>query len=235
MYFYTLEYYWYWFFYQDGSIEFEARLTGILQVYVADKDEPNPYGTTIAPQISAQNHQHLFCIRLDPMIDGLKNSVVETDIVPSPHPTGSKENFAGNAFVIQEQTLEKATSRDYDLARERRWRITNSGRQHYSTKSDVGYAIIMKCGVAPLMAREDGWIGRRAKFATKPFWVIKDQEGPQGGRVFPSGKYLPQTRDEPEESLGKWAKKDESIVDEDIVCYLTFGTTHIPRPEDWPV
>ena len=91
---YFLEYYWYWFFYQDGSIEFEARLTGILQVYVADKDEPNPYGTTIAPQISAQNHQHLFCIRLDPMIDGLKNSVVETDIVPSPHPTGSKENFA---------------------------------------------------------------------------------------------------------------------------------------------
>ncbi|KAG6873185.1 hypothetical protein C0995_001795 [Termitomyces sp. Mi166 len=57
------------YFYRDGSIEFEIRLTGILNVYIADKDKPSPYGTFVAPGINTQKHQHLFSVRIDPMID----------------------------------------------------------------------------------------------------------------------------------------------------------------------
>ncbi|KAG1848527.1 copper amine oxidase [Suillus subalutaceus] len=168
------EYIWNYHFYQDGNIEVEIRLTGILQVYVAGQDEPNPYGTTIAPNINAHNHQHLFSVRVDPMIDGLYNSVVESDIVPLSAPTGSKENFAGNGFVVKDKVL----------------------------KSQVQ--------------------GRRARLRLGSMW--------------PSGKYVPQTREEPEDSVGRWVKDGNgSIENEDIVLYLTVGTTHIPRPEDWPV
>jgi primary-amine oxidase len=46
-------------FYQDGSIEMEIRLTGILQVYIAADGEQSPYGTVVAPNINAHYHQHI--------------------------------------------------------------------------------------------------------------------------------------------------------------------------------
>lgn len=233
------EYIWNYMFYQDGNIELEIRLTGILQVYVAGQDEPNPYGTTIAPNINAHNHQHLFSVRVDPMVDGLYNSVVESDIVPLSAPTGSKENFAGNGFVVKDRVLKSQVqdgARDFDWARERRWRITNGARTHEASGKAASYAIMMKGGVLPLMAHTDSWVARRASFAHKTLWVVRDKEGVDGSRMWPSGKYVPQTREEPEDSVGKWVKDGNgSIENEDIVLYLTVGTTHIPRPEDWPV
>lgn len=35
--------------------------------------------------------QHLFSTRIDPMFDGLDNSVCEVDVVPSDAPTGSED------------------------------------------------------------------------------------------------------------------------------------------------
>ena len=57
------------------------------------------------------------------MVDGLANSVIETDVVPSPAPVGSPENFAGNAFTIKKQILQVEGSRDYDWAADRWWKI----------------------------------------------------------------------------------------------------------------
>jgi len=224
-------------FYQDGSIELEIRLTGILQVYIAADGEKTPYGTAVAPNISAHYHQHIFSIRVDPMVDGLHNSLVETDITPSPFPTGSAENFAGNAFLATDTILKTETARDYpyEPCRERRWRIVNHARQHYSTGKDVGYALGVKGAAVQLLTTHDGWVGRRATFTKKAMWVCRDEEGPKGGRMWPAGKYVPQTKEAPEDSIGNWVKGGKSIENEDILVYLTIGTTHIPRPEDWPV
>ena len=60
-------------------------------------------------------------------------------------------------------------------------------------------------------------------FATKAVWVVKDVEGPKGGRLWPSGKYVPQTRGEPEESVSKWIQSGGSIENEDIVLFFTIG------------
>jgi len=222
-------------FYTDGSIEMEIRLTGILQVYVAADGEQTPYGTAVAPNINAHYHQHIFSVRLDPMVDGLHNSVVETDIMPSPHPTGSAENFAGNAFIAADTVLKTESARDYEAGKERRWRIVNPARQHYSTRQDVGYTLGVKGAAVQLMTHPDGWVGRRAPFAKKAMWVCRDVEGAKGGRMWPAGKYVPQTREAPEDSIGSWVKGEKSIENEDILVYLTVGVTHIPRPEDWPV
>ncbi|KAH7915737.1 copper amine oxidase [Hygrophoropsis aurantiaca] len=233
------EYIWNYYFYQDGNVELEIRLTGILQVYAGADGEPNPHGTTVAPNVNAHLHQHLFSLRVDPILDGLYNTVVESDIVPLAAPTGSKENFAGNGFIVKDTVLKSQVAdgaRDFDWAAERRWRITNPARTHYSSGKAASYAIMMKGGVTPLMAKPDSWIARRGTFATKSLWVVRDEEDAKGGKMWPSGKYVPQTRDEPVDSVGRWVKEGSgSIENEDIVLYLTVGTTHVPRPEDWPV
>jgi primary-amine oxidase len=170
------------------------------------------------------------------MIDGLSNSLVEQDITPSPFPTGSKENFAGNAFIATDKIVKTESGREFPpLGTERRWRIVNPGRQHYSTHQDVGYSLNVKASSVQLMTKHDGWVGKRAAFTTKPLWVCKDVEGPKGGRLWPAGKYVPQTKQAPEDSIGEWVKGEENVENEDILAYVCIGTTHIPRPEDWPV
>ena len=223
------EYIWNYYFYQDGSIDFEVRLTGILQVYVSKDDEPTPYGVKVAPNINAQYHQHMFSIRIDPMIDGLKNSVVETDIIPLPNaPTGTAINYAGNAFLTQDTVIKNETGRAYEYDKERRWRIINSsGKKHYSSGHPVGYTLGVKGGATPMMVRPDSWVGRRASFLRNTVWVCRDVEDEKGEtgsvRVWPAGKYVPQTRDEPKDSVGSWVEGGMGVEDEDILVYLTVG------------
>ena len=35
------------------------------------------HGTLVAPQLYGPHHQHIFCVRLDMMVDGPQNTVVE--------------------------------------------------------------------------------------------------------------------------------------------------------------
>ena len=35
--------------------------------------------------------------------------------------------------------------------------------------------------------------------------------------------------------LPEWTAADRDLVDTDVVLWYSFGITHLPRPEDWPV
>ncbi|KAI7344101.1 hypothetical protein KC336_g22973, partial [Hortaea werneckii] len=70
------EYCVYWIFHQDGTIQLEIKLTGILNTYSLNPGESAaPWGTEVYPGVNAHNHQHLFCLRVDPNIDGPANTV----------------------------------------------------------------------------------------------------------------------------------------------------------------
>ncbi|CAO3647466.1 unnamed protein product [Cunninghamella blakesleeana] len=48
----------YFYFYLDGTIQYEVKATGELNTHVLAKDEnPSPYGTIVAPQVVGQHHQ----------------------------------------------------------------------------------------------------------------------------------------------------------------------------------
>lgn len=218
------EYIWNWFFYQDGNIEMEVRLTGILQVYANAADEPAPFGTVLAPGINAHYHQHIFSVRVDPMVDGLHNSVVETDIVSLPF--DARSNHAGNAFITQSTTITKARdgARDINYEGDRRWAIVNPKRRHPYSGKLAGYTITGLRGASvPLKTRDESIVATRAPWTRKPLWVIKDVESEKGGRMWPSGKYVPQTRETPEDSVTSWVQSDDTLEEEDILVYLTTG------------
>jgi primary-amine oxidase len=188
------EYCFYWNFYQDGTIELETRLTGILNVYTAAQGEVTPFGTLVAPQVQAHYHQHIFSLRLDPMVDGLRNSVVESDILPMEAPTSSVDNFAGNGFYQKKTVLTSAQehgARSYDAEVDRRWTIVNNSRKHYASGNPVGYSLDVRGAATKLLAKPDSWIAKRAVFASKTLWVVRDDG--DNKRMFPAGKYVPQT------------------------------------------
>jgi Cu2+-containing amine oxidase len=83
------EYGMFWYFYLDGTIQLEMKLTGILSTSVTDLTNKDlPFGITVAPGVVASNHQHLFCMRIDPAVDdeqGGKGLVVaEVNAEPLP-------------------------------------------------------------------------------------------------------------------------------------------------------
>ena len=160
------------------------------------------------------------------MIDGLKNSVVETDVMILPNaPTASAANYAGNAFLTQDTVIKTEAGRAYDYDKERRWRIINPGKKHYSSGHAVGYTLGVKGGATPMMVRPDSWVGRRASFLRNTVWVCRDVEAEDSGtlRMWPAGKYVPQTREEPKDSVGSWVEGEMGVDDEDILVYLTVG------------
>jgi len=227
------EYAFAWAFKLDGTIELEIKLTGILNTYLTQEGETcSDFGTIVAPRVMAHHHQHLFCLRVDPMIDGLNNSVVETEIVPVDEPTGSAENWAGNGFRSTKRVLGTTAegARNANAPSQRMWSFVNEDKKHYASGAPIGYKIMCR-DFPPLLAKPDSLVGRRATFAKKNLWVTPFEEG----QLYPAGKWPTQSPEAPKDSLEGWMEGERNIAKTDIVSWINFGVTHLPRPEDWPV
>ena len=64
------EYGFYWYFYLDGNIQLEVKLTGIVSPMAITPGDQPEFANVIAPGIAAPHHQHLFSARLDLDVDG---------------------------------------------------------------------------------------------------------------------------------------------------------------------
>ncbi|MGH9113015.1 MAG: primary-amine oxidase, partial [Acidimicrobiales bacterium] len=220
------EYGFYWYFYLDGSIQLEVKLTGIVSTRALPEGGQSRHGPTIARGLAAPLHQHLFCARLDFDVDGPVNEIHEVDV--GPEPTGDSNPW-GNAMVHTTTRLESehAAKRRIDPARSRTWKVVNP-QSCNRLGEPVAYKLVP--GATPtLLAQPGSSIARRAGFATENLWVTPYAPSERRGagdypNQHPGGDGLP-----------RWTAADRSLLGTDIVVWHTFGVTHVPRPEDWPV
>ncbi|MEM1333665.1 MAG: histamine oxidase, partial [Actinomycetota bacterium] len=158
--------------------------------------------------------------------DGFENSVVETNIEPTTdgaHPYG-----AGFRAVTTALRTEQEAQRDADPAASRSWKIQNE-----SSTNEMGLPVAYKLlsqSTPRFMVPEDTPAGRRGGFARHHLWVTQydDTEQYAGGGAFtnlhPGGVGLP-----------TYAAQNRPVENTEIVVWHTFGVTHVPRPEDWPI
>ncbi|WP_186628769.1 primary-amine oxidase [Rhodococcus sp. BP22] len=218
------DYGFYWYLYLDGTIEFEAKATGI--VFTSAYRGSEGFSTEMAPGLGAPFHQHLFSARLDMEVDGQTNTVTEVDAVPIPM---GPDNPWGNAFRPQKTTItcESNGQRLADNSKARVWHITNPEKQN-RLGQDVGYALHPE-GQPVLLADPSSSIAGRAAFATKHLWVTPYDKKER----YPAGDFVNQ---HPGDSgLPTFIAGDRNVEAQDLVLWHTFGLTHFPRPEDWPV
>ncbi|QRI76436.1 MULTISPECIES: primary-amine oxidase [Rhodococcus] len=218
------DYGFYWYLYLDGTIELEAKATGI--VFTSAYRGEDGFATEMAPGLGAPFHQHLFSARLDMAVDGNVNTVEEVDAVPEP--TGP-DNPWGNAFRCRKTTLttEADGQRLADNTKARVWHITNPTKQNRLGRN-VGYALHPE-GQPVLLADPSSSIAARAAFATKHLWVTQYDPAQR----YPAGDFVNQHPGQA--GLPTFVAGDRNIEGEDLVLWHTFGLTHFPRPEDWPV
>jgi primary-amine oxidase len=219
------DYGFYWYLYLDGTIQLEVKATGIVFTG-AYPEGGNDYATEVAPGLGAPYHQHLFSARLDMTVDGTRNAVDEVEAVRVPM---GPDNPYGNAFrrSATRLTRESDAQRASAQGSVRTWHIVNPDRQN-ALGQNVGYALHPE-GKATLLADEASSIHARATFASNALWVTRYDPAER----YPAGDFVNQNAGGA--GLPTWVQADRPVDSEDIVVWHTFGTTHFPRPEDWPV
>jgi primary-amine oxidase len=220
------EYGFYWQFYQDGTLELEVKLTGVISNGAALPGEDPKWGALVAPQVYGPIHQHFFNVRLDMLVDGLNNSVFEVNTVSDPV---GPENPYNNAFHTESTLLatESEAQRIIDPLSARYWSIANP-----SVINRLGHPVAYKLmpgeNVLPF-AREGSSVLKRGAFATRHLWVTPFD----ATQRYAAGEYPNQHPGGA--GLPAYTAANRPLVNTDVVVWYTFGAHHVVRPEDWPV
>ena len=221
------DYGFYWYFYQDGTIQMEVKLTGIVNTTALAPGEPARYGTEVAPRLIAPYHQHYFNARLDFAVDGENNTVDEVNTVSMP--AGPDNPFNSGYIDGDHAAPEGVAGAAATPTRPRRGSggsSTPAARTPWAGRWPTGSARARR--TLPF-AQPGASLLKRAAFLTRNLWVTPFDPKER----FPAGEYPNQNPGG--DGLPRWTAADRELADRDLVVWYTFGQTHIPRLEDWPV
>ncbi|HEU5369056.1 MAG TPA: primary-amine oxidase [Ktedonobacterales bacterium] len=220
------EYGYYWYLYQDGTIQHEIKLTGIIAPAAIAPGEQPVSGALVAPGVYGPHHQHYFNVRLDMMVDGLDNSVVEVNCEPLPW---GPDNPNGNAWVPRETLLanEAQAQREIEPRTARYWKIINPTSRN-ALGQPVAYKL-MPAGNAFPFFHEGSPQWQRGGFARKHLWVTAYDPAER----YAAGDYPNQQPGG--DGLPRYVAQNRSLEETDLVVWYTFASNHVVRPEDWPV
>lgn len=227
-----------WVFAENGTIGINAGATGIEAVkgvksrtmQDATAAEDTRFGTLLDHHLVGTTHQHLYNFRLDLDVDGEANSLTEIDPVVLPNPRGGPRTSTMQT-VARTVATERQAAQKFDAAT---IRLLSNPAKTNKVGNPVSYQLIPYAGGTHPIARganfaADEWINHRLGFMDRQIWVTRYH--PE--QFFPEGKYP--NRSTEDTGLGRFVADDEAIVNADTVVWLTTGTTHVARAEEWPI
>jgi len=221
-----------WIFHQDGVLEVDAALSGIMLPKGARETKVDGHGAAfksghlVSANVVAPHHQHFFNFRLDFDVDGQNNSVHEMNTRALP---AGPANPYQNGMLMEETPLrnELEAQRQMNLQAARTWIVLNPSAQN-TLGHHTSYILVPGANSLPYIAMSSE-VRKRAGFINKHFWATRYNPEEMNA----AGAYPNQSRGG--DGLPRWVANNESLVNQDIVVWYTLGVTHIPRPEEWPV
>jgi primary-amine oxidase len=221
-----------WVFHQDGALEVDAALTGIMlpkgvkDTTVAGHEGTMPSGHLVAANVVAPHHQHFFNFRLDLDVDGPTNAVHEMNTRPG---AAGRDNPAMNQMVMEETSLatEQQAPRRMDQQSARHWMVVNTAETN-ALGGHPSYILAPAANALPYVAPNSP-VRQRAGFINNHFWATRYRPG----EWHAAGPYPNQSTGG--DGLPRWIADNEPLVNQDVVVWYTLGITHIPRPEEWPI
>lgn len=227
-----------WVFQENGVIGIDAGATGIEAVkgvksstlHDATAKEDTRYGTLIDHNIVGTTHQHIYNFRLDMDVDGENNSLVELNPVVVKNDRGGPRT---STMQIDQKVVstEQQAAQKFDPATIRL--LSNTSKEN-KMGYPVSYQLIPYAGGTHPVAKganfgSDEWLLNRLSFMDKQIWVTRYD--PQ--ERYPEGHYP--NRSATDTGLGLFTANNQSIENSDNVVWLTTGTTHVARAEEWPI
>ena len=177
----------------------------------------------VNPGVLAQNHQHIFAIRIDPAIDGHKNTVMmeESHRVPMNPETNPK----GNYYEVRKTPIKRAAFADAAPMDNRVFKIVNPNKKNRISGNPIGYKLVPPA-TQLLLADPECIQAKRASFAHHHVWVTKYKDD----ELYAAGRFTLQSTKEVDGVADAVARGDD-VENEDVVVWSVFGLTHNPRVE----
>ncbi|MEO5883588.1 MAG: tyramine oxidase, partial [Caldimonas sp.] len=177
------------------------------------------FSAPVAAELVAPFHSHHFNFRLDLDIDGQNNSFVLGELKQRPAPGPRK-----SIWTLTERAIESEREGQLDHGHDQ-WKVVNEGRRN-ALGERVGYVVHSHSSVEPLLDPADY---KRAGFIGHNLWITAfdaDERYAAGDtpNQHPGAPGLPQ-----------YVGNNQSLVNRDIVLWLTIGHHHVTQAEDWPV
>ncbi len=220
---------------QNGQIEIKVGATGLDAVKgvasTSMKDataaEDTAYGTLIAPNLVAANHDHYFNFRIDFDVDQPVNHFATMNIVPADLPADSPRRSMWKVEHVMP---------DSELDARYRLSAMEPKYFHISDPDREGY-----------LGHTPGWMIHHGNVAYGPFDYANDSPFKRNAYIeysvwntvydpdqrYAGGKFAMQS--DGSDTLAEWVKADRPLHHQDIVTWFSAGFHHIPAMENWPV
>jgi primary-amine oxidase len=232
-----------------GNITIETRATGVVSVVGIDEGKTSRYGNVVAPGVLAQNHQHIFSVRIDPAVDSYRGEDAQVIVEESVgRPIDPKTNPRGNLYEVERKKVSKASWTDAEPRLNRLIKLEHASKRNAMSGRPVAYKLIPPA-TQMLLADAESVAAARAPFAQHNVWFT----GYRDGELWAAGEFTNQSKEEVG-GVSDMVKRGDWFTDEDRaeatngdsedhkkgrrsspVVWVSFGLTHNPRVEDWPV
>lgn len=215
-------------FYMDGSIGVEVRASGYIQAAFYANNED--YGWKIHDNLSGSLHDHVMNFKADFDILGTANTVEVVTVKPVAEKYPWSQNKTRNTMKVTKEFIENEDSSRLNWA-------ANSASQVIIVNKDEpnkygeyrGYRVLPSTGTVHLTVEDSTNLVNAANWANHDIQITQQHDyEPRSAHA-----YATQDVQNPPINFDEFFN-GESLVQEDLVMWLTLGMHHMPHTGDLP-
>ncbi|XP_060067246.1 putative amine oxidase [copper-containing] [Ylistrum balloti] len=219
-------------FFQNGAFQVRVLSTGFISTSYY-RPEENPYGYRLHDFITGNLHHHLIHFKVDLDVMGTSNRFATLDIEPDTVDNtwgkvgGQKYHQTKFSHNVKPDEMSAAYKFDFNSPKYLTFynnRSTNKYGVHRS------YRVLPRGMTKSLLA--EGYDNEPSMSWSRYQMAVTRRKETE---TFSSSQYASLDASNPVVRFQDFLDDNESILDEDLVAWLTLGMHHIPHTEDLPV
>ncbi|GFO50347.1 amine oxidase [Plakobranchus ocellatus] len=216
-------------FHLDGTIELKISLTGYIQASY-DLAGQSPYGNRLHETARGNLHQHLFHWKVDLDIESTDNRYQTLDFTTEAGPSFWYENTVNNTKLKFENSIkldERSAKVPFNFSRPQHHIIYNN-RAYNKYGANRAYRVINEAMSKFLL--ENSTVTKAASWARYQMAVTKykDTEDSSSSIYAQGDPYNPVV------DFSRFLEDNDTIVDTDLILWITSGVYQIPHAEEVP-